>query len=38
MNMNKWAEIDEMCSRCKGHATIIQYPIKLCDKCYEALQ
>ena len=34
--MNKWAKIDEMCSYCKGHATVISdvIKVKLCDKCY----
>jgi len=36
-NENKWAKIDEMCSKCKGHATIIEYPIKLCKECYNSL-
>jgi len=34
---NKWAEIDEMCSNCKGHATIIQYPYKLCNECFDKI-
>ena len=33
--MNEYAKINEMCSRCKGHATIINYPIKLCKGCYK---
>ena len=34
--MNKWALIDEMCSKCKGHATIIiPNKVKLCNDCYK---
>jgi len=35
MKENQFAKIDEMCSRCKGHAEIIIYPVKLCKKCFD---
>ena len=32
---NKYAYVDEMCSKCGGHAEIIiPNTIKLCKKCY----
>lgn len=30
---NKYIQDDEMCSKCRGHADIIEYPIKLCNSC-----
>jgi len=36
---NAFAQIDEMCSHCRGHATIINQDehIKLCKSCYDKM-